>query len=86
MNVVVVAGRTVHFTDHACERMRERKVTESDVCAVLESRGMVYPAKQGKVNIADRVAGRLIRVTVRETDTTCKIVTVVAPEEGEGTQ
>jgi hypothetical protein len=64
--------------------MRERKIAEAEVCSVLQSRGMVYPAKQGKTNVSDRVAGRLIRVTVRETDTTCKIVTVVAPEESEG--
>jgi len=52
------------LTNHAVSRMKERKISEEDINAVLDSPEITYPGKRGETNVIKTIKkGRRIRVT-----------------------
>jgi len=73
--------KKLDFTKHAADRMVERNVEPSEVEDVIRSPEICTPGKGGKTNLWKTVGGRRLRVTILETSTKIKVITVVSPDE-----
>jgi hypothetical protein len=78
---VIINGAEVSLTEHAQQRMLERRVSAEEVYEVLRTRTIAFPAKWGRTHIQGTVRGRRLRVTVEEMALKhmkfCNVVTVV---------
>ena len=69
--------KKIHFSRHACRRMRWRRVSEEEVLEVLGCPSELGESVSGRKNASKVVGQRILKVTYREDGDEMIVVTVI---------
>lgn len=69
------------FTNHAKERMKERKLTEEEIEEVFKNPEYSYPEAKGETNLVKTIKGKKIRIVYREKPARKIIITVLVVDQ-----
>ncbi len=70
-------SKPVTYGRHARRRMNWREISREEVESVISNPERVEPTEKGRANLFSRIGSRRIRVTVLETATNVRVITVV---------
>jgi hypothetical protein len=54
-----MASKDYFLTDHAKDRMRQRKISEDDTESIFKNPEMSYPGRHGETSVVGAIKGRM---------------------------